>query len=119
MEQRNPIRIEGCEQGSSSSSMSMKNLYSDGKYSNVPFNQSPTIVLHDAPLPMHMEEVHSSPITEKGLSKRHYVIHDEDNPSSYNIEETFGSSSFNLCKKEFNHNRVHKVKHSDGTFEQI
>ena len=55
MEQRNPIRIKDFEEGSSSSSMSMYILDLDGEDSNVPSNQSPTIVLHDAPLPMHME----------------------------------------------------------------
>ena len=63
----------------------MYNLDSDGEDSDVPSNQSPAVVLHDASLPMHMEEVHSSPVTEKVPSERHYVIQEEDHPSSYNI----------------------------------
>ena len=74
----------------------MYNLDLDGEDSDVPSNRYPTIVLYDAPLPMHMEEVHSSPITKKVSSKRHYVIHEEDHHSSYNIEEIFGAFPFNL-----------------------
>ena len=70
------------------------------------FQQTPTIVIHDAPLPMHMEEVHSSPITEKVPSERHSVIQEEDHPSSYNIEEIFDAFIFNLCRKEVNWKRV-------------
>ena len=54
-EQRNLIRIEDEEEESSSSSMSMYNLDSDGEDLDVPSNRSPTICIHDDPLPMHME----------------------------------------------------------------
>ena len=74
MERKIPIRVKDCEESSSSSSISMYNLDSDGEDSYVPSNQSPTVVLHDAPLPAHMEEVHSSPITKKVLSERHSMI---------------------------------------------
>ena len=84
----------------------MYNLDLDGEDLEVPSNQSPTVVLHDAPLPMHLEEVHSSPITEKVLSERHSSIQEEDQPSSYNIKEIFGAFSFNLHRKEFNRKRV-------------
>jgi hypothetical protein len=119
MEWNNPIRVEDYEESSSSSSMSMYNLDSDGEYSKVPSNQSPTIVLHDAPLPMHLEEVHSSHITEKVPFERHYVIQEEDHPSSYNIEEIFGAFTFNLHNKEVSRKRVRKVKQSDGTLEEM
>jgi hypothetical protein len=66
--------------------MSMYSLDSNGEDSNIPSNRSPTYVLHPAPLPMHMEEVHSSPIIEKVSCERHYVIQEEDHPSGYNIE---------------------------------
>ena len=85
MEKRNPIRIKDCEEGSSSSSMLMYNLDSDGEDIDVPSKQSPTIILHDAPLPIHMEEVHSSSIMEKVPSKRHSMIQEEDHPSNYDI----------------------------------
>ena len=80
--------------------MSMYSLDSDGEDSNFPLNRSSTIVLHDAPLLMHMEEVHSSPITEKVPSERHSVIQEEDHPSSYNIEEIFGSFTFTFTKRK-------------------
>ena len=52
--------------------MSMYNLDSDGEDLDVPSHRSPTIIIHDAPLPMHLEEVHSSPITEKVLFEKTY-----------------------------------------------
>jgi hypothetical protein len=67
-------KVKYYEEGSSSSSMSMCILDSDREDSYVTSNQSPTIDFHDAPLPMHMEEVYSSPITKKVPSKRHSLI---------------------------------------------
>ena len=98
--------------------MSMYNLDSDGEDSDVPSNQSPTVVLPNAPLLMHME-VHSSPITEKGLPERHYVIEEEDHPSSYNIKEIFGALTFNFHRKKVSWKIVWKVKKSDGTLEEM
>ena len=40
--------------------MSMFNLDSDKEDSYVPSHQSPTIIIQDAPLPIHLEEIHSS-----------------------------------------------------------
>ena len=69
--------------------MSMYNLDSENEYSYVPSHRSPTLILQDAPLPMHLEEVHSSPVAEKVSCKRNSVIQEEEHPSSYNIEEIF------------------------------
>lgn len=80
MERRNPIRIKYCEEDSSSSSMSMYTLDLDGDDSVGSSNQSPPIVIHDSPLPLHMEEVHSSPIMEKVMFERHSMIQEEDHP---------------------------------------
>ena len=74
-----------------------------------------TIVIHNAPLPMHVEEVHSSPITKKVPSERHSVVQEEDPPSSYNIEEIFSAFTFSLHRNEFSQKRVRKVKQDDGT----
>ena len=68
---------------------------------------------------MHVEEIHSSPITEKVSSKRHSVVQEEDHPSSYNIEEIFGAFTFNLHGKEVSWKRVRKVKQSDGALEEM
>ena len=98
IEQQNIIKIEEVEESSSSSSMPMYNLDSDKEDSEVPSRRSPTLI--EAPLPEHLEEVHSSPVMEKIPSERHSVIHEEENPSSYNIEEIFDAFTFNLYKKE-------------------
>ena len=74
IERRNIIRVEDEEESSSSSSMSMDNLNSDKEDSNVPSHRSPTLILQDAPLPMHLEEVHSSPITKKVTFEKHSLI---------------------------------------------
>ena len=84
----------------------MQNLDSDREDSDVPSHRSPTIVIHDTPLPMHLEEVHSSPIRKKKLFERHLVIQEEYHPSSYSIEEIFGAFNFNLCRKEGSRKRV-------------
>ena len=79
--------------------MSMHNLDSNNEDSEVQSHRSSTLILKDVPLPKNLEEVHSSPITEKILSERHSIIHEEENPSSYNIEEIFDAFIFNLYKK--------------------
>ena len=68
---------------------------------------------------MHVEEVHSSPITEKVLSKRHSMVQEEDHSSSYNIKEIFGAFTLNLHRKEVSWKRIRKVKQSDGTLEDM
>jgi hypothetical protein len=55
IERINIIWIKDEEEESSSSSMSMYNLDLDKEDSNVPSHRSPTVILHDAPLPMHLE----------------------------------------------------------------
>ena len=106
IEWRNLIRINDEEEESSSSSMSMYNLDLDKEDSDVPSHRSPTVILHDSPLPMHLEEVHSSPVMEKIPSERHSVIQEENHPSSHNIEEIFYAFTFNLCQKEVSQKRV-------------
>ena len=112
-------KVKYCEEDSSSSSMSMYSIDSREEDSEFISNQTLTVVLHNAPLLMHVEEVHSSPITEKVPSERHFVVQEEYHPSSYNIEEIFGAFTFNLHRKEFSRKRVRKVKQSDGNFEEM
>ena len=64
--------------------MPMYSLDSDREDLEVPSRQTPTLI--EAQLPENQEEVHSSPTTEKIPSDRHLMIHEEENPSSYNIE---------------------------------
>ena len=88
----------------------MYNFDSYGEDLDVPSNRSPTIVIHDAPLPMHLEKV---------PSKRHFAVQEEDHRSSYNIEEIFGAFTFILHRKEVSWKRVRKMKQSDGTLEEM
>jgi small-conductance mechanosensitive channel len=85
----------------------------------MPSHRSSTIIVHDAPLPMHLEEVHSSPVTDKIPSERHSVIQEEEDPSIYNIEEIFDVFTFNLYKKEVSRKRIQSVKKNDGTMKEI
>ena len=97
----------------------MYNLDSWNKYSEVPFHRSPTLILQDAPLPGHLEEVHSSPVTGKIPSGRNLVIQEEEHPSSYNIEEIFDAFAFNIYKKEVSQKRIWNEKQNDGTMKEI
>ena len=63
IEKKNIIRIKDEEESSSYSSMSMYNLNLDNEYLDVPSHRSPTLILKYAPLPMRLEEVHSSLVT--------------------------------------------------------
>ena len=93
----------------------MYSLNSDKEDSDVPSHRSPTLILQDAPLPMHLEEVHSSLVMEKIPSERHSIIQEEENPSSYNIEEICDAFTLNLYKKEVIRMRIQNEKQSDGT----
>lgn len=97
----------------------MYNFDSWGEDSNGLSNQSPTIVIHDTPLPMHLEKVHGSPITENVSFERHSAVQEEDHPFSYNIEEIFGAFTFSLHRKEVSRKRVWKTKQNDGTLEEM
>ena len=67
----------------------------------------------------HVEEVHSSPITENFSYEMNYMVPEEDRPSIYNIKEIYGALTFNLHRKEFSWKRVRNVKQSDGTLEEM
>ena len=86
--------------------MSMYNLDSDREDLDIPSHRYPTIIIHNAPLPMNLEEVHSSPLIKKISSERNSVIQEKDHPSSYNIEEIFSAFTFNLSRKEVIWKRV-------------
>ena len=101
------------------SSMSMYSLDLDKEDVDVPSHQSPTVIVHDAPLPMHLEEVHSSPVMDKIPFERNSVIQEEDHSSSYNIEDIFDAFTFNLYKKKVNRKRIQSVKQNDGTMKEV
>ena len=107
-ERMNVVRIED-EESSSSSSMSLYNIDSDRKDSKVSSRRSPTLL--EAQVPDKPKEVHSSPTTDKNQSKRHsQVQQEEEDPSSYNIDEIFEAFTFNLEKNEVSQKRIRKEK---------
>ena len=59
---------------------------------------------------MHLEEVHSTPVTEKIPSERHSVIQEEDHSSNYNIEEMFDAFTFKIYQKEVIQKRIQSVQ---------
>ena len=97
----------------------MYNLNSDKEDSDVASHRYPTVIVNDAPLPMHLEEAHSWPVTEKILSERHPGIQEEDNPLNYNIEEIFYAFNFNVYKKEVHRKRIRSMKQNGGTMKEI
>ena len=68
---------------------------------------------------MHEEEIDNLPITKKVPSEIHLAVLEENHPSSYNIEEIFGSFTFNLHRKEVSWKRDRKVNQDDGTLEDM
>ena len=117
-ERKNLVRIEDVEESSSSSSLSMYIIDSNRERSKVPSPRSPTLI--EVQIPNKHEEVHSSPTTDKIPSERHSKIQEEEeDPSSYNIEEIFEVFTFNLFKKEVSRKRVCNEKQNDGTLKEI
>ena len=82
-------------------------------------SHTPNVVRLDTPLLMHEEEIDSSPFSKKVPSERHLVVLEENHPSSYNIEEIFGSFTFNLHRRKVSRKRVRKVKRDDGTLGEM
>ena len=109
----NIVRIED-EESSSSSSMSLYTIESDIKDLEVSSCRFPTLL--EAQVPNKPEEVHSSPTTDKNRSERHsQVQQEEEDPSSYNIDEIFEAFTFNLYKKEVSRKKIRNEKKNDGT----
>ena len=79
--------------------------------------RSPTII--EVQIPNKQEDVHIFPTTKKNTSQRNSVIHEEEDPSSYNIKEIFEAFTFNLYTKEVSRNRVCNEKQNDGTMKEI
>jgi hypothetical protein len=117
-ERKNLVRIEDVEKSSSSSSMYMYSIDSDGESSEVPSCRSPTLI--KVQIPDKHEEVHSSLTTDKISAEMHSKIQEEEeDPLSYNIKEIFEAFTFNLFKKDVSRKRVCNEKHNDGTLKEI
>ena len=114
----NVVRIEDEEESSSSSSMSMYNIESNKKGSEVSSCRSPNLL--KVQIPNKHEEVHISLTTDKNPSKRNSKVQEEEeDPSSYNIDEIFEALTFNLFKKEVSQKRVRNEKKNDRTLKEI
>ena len=98
--------------------MSLYSIESNGKDSEVSSRRTPTLVENQ--VPEQLEEVHSYLTMDKNRSKRHsQVQQEEEDPSSYNIDEIFESFTFNLYKREVSRNRIRNEKQSDGTLKEV
>ena len=116
-EQVNIVRIED-EESSSSSSMSLYNIESDRKDLEVSSHRSPTLL--EAQVPDKPEEVHNSLTRDKNQSERHsQVQQQEEDPSSYNIDEIFEVFTFNLYKNEVSRKRIRIETQNDGTLKEV
>ena len=104
----NIVRIDN-EESSSSSSMSLYIIESNGKDSEVSSQITPTLVENQ--VPEQPEEVHSYPTMDKNQSERHSQVHqEEEDPLSYNIDEIFEAFTFNLHKREVSQKRIRNEK---------
>ena len=74
VEQKILPRVEDYERELSSSSISMYTLEFGEQGSKFLSNQTPTIAINNDPHLTHEEEIGSSPITKKVMSKRHLVV---------------------------------------------
>ena len=111
------VRIED-EESSSSSSMSLYIIESDKKDSEVSSSRSPALL--ETQVPDKPEEVHSSSNTDKNQFERHsQVWQEEEDPSSYNINEIFEAFTFNLYKKEVSRKRIRNEKQNYGTLKEV
>ena len=107
------VRIED-EESSSSSSMFLYNIESNEKDSEVSSRRSLTLI--ETQVPEQTEEVHISLTMDKTQSARHsQAQQEEEDPSSYNIDEIFEAFTFNLYKKEVSWKRIRREKQNDGT----
>ena len=115
-ERVNIVRIED-EESSSSSIMSLYSIESDKRDSEVSSRQTPTLIWTQ--VPEQPEEVHNSSTIDRNQSERHsQVQQEEEDPSSYNIDEIFEAFTFNFYKKEVSWKRVRRWKQNDGTVKE-
>ena len=91
------VRIDD-EESSSSSSMSLYNIQSNEKHWEVSSQRTPIMIENQ--VLEQLDEVHSSPTTDKNQFERHsQVQQEEEDPLNYNIGEIFEAFTFNLCKR--------------------
>ena len=71
-------------------------------------------------VPEQLDEVHSSPTTDKNQSERHSQIQKtEEDQLNYNIDEVFEAFTFNLCKKEVSQKWIRNERQNDVTYKEV
>ena len=74
----------------------------------------------ESQVPDKPEEVHNSLTRDKNQSERHsQVQQQEEDPSSYNIDEIFEVFTFNLYKNEVSRKRIRIETQNDGTLKEV
>ena len=67
-----------------------------------------------------MDRSHSTvKITSTTHCPNNSVVPKQEGPSSYNIEEVFGSFTFDIHQRELSRKKFKKVKEDDGTMREI
>ena len=85
--------------------MSLYNIESNEKHSEVSSWRTPTMIENQ--IPKQLDEVNSSPTADKNQSERHSQIQQtEEDQLNYNIDEVFEAFTFNLSKKEVSQKRI-------------
>ena len=75
------------------------------KHSEISSRRTPTMIENQ--VPEQLDEVHSSPTTDKNQSERHSQIQlTEEDQLNYNIDEVFEAFTFNMNKKEVSWKRI-------------
>ena len=70
--------------------------------------------------PKQLDEVHSSPTTDKNQSERHSQIQQiEEDQLNYDIDEVFEAFTFNLSKNEVSWKRIRNDRQDDGTYKEV
>jgi hypothetical protein len=113
----NIMRIDE-EESSSSSSMSLYNIESNEKHSEVSSQRTPTMIENQGP--EQLDEVHNSLTADKNQSERHSQIQQtEEDQLNYNIDEVFEAFTFNLSKKEVSQKWIRNEIQDDGTYKEV
>lgn len=111
------VRIDDKE-SSSSSSMSLYNIESNEKHSEVSSQRTPTMIENQ--VPEQLDEFYSSLTADKNQFERHSQIQQaKEDQLNYNIDEVFKAFMFNLCKQEVSRKRIGNVRQNDGTYKEV
>ena len=98
--------------------MSLYNIESNEKHSEVSSRRTPTMI--ENKVPKQLEEVLNSLTTDKNQSERNsQVQQEEEDLLNYDIDEIFEAFTLNLCEKEVSRKRIRNEKQNDGTYKEV